>query len=178
MAMKTGKGNNMKKETLDAICGPLVGLKLLSVDRKHTYTEGDEITWEFRFVGGIVVWTYGPWRLIGNGRIIMSSEADGFQVSHAESIDAAQRVLTETANSRVVAASISANTGDLVIEFGGHVQLELLQISCLWQAWELLVQDQRYVCTGDGRIAKVVRLTDKVYRNELIEEDSDENARI
>lgn len=140
----------MNQEELRVYSKPLIGHRLISVEKL-------DHTWFFKFAGDITVATESLWRLLAEGRIAVTSEDHGHQFGLPKPVDAAERVLVTTTGLAVVAAEISQPTGDLIINFGGQVQLQLLQDSCGYEAWRLSAQGHEIICTGGGYLSHFPR---------------------
>lgn len=132
---------------LDAYCQPLLGLRLLSVSKL-------DYTWIFRFADGSLVLTESSWRLVADKAVRTSSEDHGQQFGLPAPVDAAKRVSSKIGRGQIVAASISAISGDLVIEFKGGVVLQFLQMSAGYEAWTLVLRGDEYHCVGGGHISR------------------------
>ena len=81
----------------------------------------------------------GPWRLIAEGRIVLSDGDDGEQFGLPAPVDAlteARKVLDDKTVATVTAAEV---TGDLEITFDGGVVLQLLSTSSGYEAWNATV---------------------------------------
>jgi hypothetical protein len=79
-----------------------------------------------------------PWRLIADEGISTSSEDHGQQFGLPRPIDA---------------ASVSGNSGDLVIEFRGKVFRELFQMPATDEAWVHQMHGDEYVYEGAAAFA-------------------------
>jgi hypothetical protein len=126
---------------------PLSGHQLVS-GQKNDYT------WFFGFAAGVSLATESPWRLIDDGRIAVSSEDHGHQFGLPAPVDAASEVLSCADGRTIEAASISS-FGDLIIQFSGRVQLQLLQLSRGYESWRLSAHGSESICLGEGGVAHV-----------------------
>jgi len=124
---------------------PLIGRQLLSLEKK-------DFSWFFAFGPGVTLTTESPWRLLDQGRIVVSSEDHGHQFGLPAPVDAGLRVLSRAAGRTVEAASVASDSGDLILQFSGHVFLELLQLSSGYESWRLLVNGSESICMGGGSI--------------------------
>jgi hypothetical protein len=135
------------KEELDSYIKPLIGHQLMSVEKI-------DYSWLFRFAGEITVATESFWRLINESRVVVTSEDHGQQFGLHEPVDAAAGVLSSVGGRNVEAARISESSGDLIIEFKGRAQLQLLQMSSGYESWRLSVRGTEVICGGGGEIAQ------------------------
>jgi hypothetical protein len=55
----------------------------------------------------------------------------------------------------VESATVVPDTGDLVIQLGPSVRLELLQLSIGYESWGLGTPEGRTICTGGGVLVDV-----------------------
>jgi hypothetical protein len=129
----------------DSCCRPVIGRQLVEVEHR-------DHSWFFRFGDDLSIATESPWRLLDVERIVVTSEDHGHRFALPEFVDAATRVRSLVAGRSVEAASISRSSGDLTIEFGGQVQLELLQMSAGYESWRLSSRSGETICLGGGRI--------------------------
>jgi hypothetical protein len=132
----------VKSAELDSYVKPLIGQQPMSVAKL-------DHSWFFRFGCDITVATESTWRLINEGRVVVTSEDHGHQFGLPEPVDASS-VQSGTVGVTVEAAAISASTGDLNVEFSGRAQLQLLQTSSGHESWRLSVQGTETICMGGG----------------------------
>jgi len=93
------------------------------------------------------------------GRVTVSSEDDGLPLGLREAVDAGSELASALEGRTVVAAGVSAATGDLTLDFGDALELQLLQLSAIRDAWTLDVPNGQApapaVCLGGGQVARV-----------------------
>jgi hypothetical protein len=133
---------------LDKYCRPLVGNELVSVETL-------DHSWFVRFGAGITVATESLWRLIADGRIVVTSEDHGHQFGLPGPVDAAVALLSSVRGRRVTAAGIAPSSGDLTIDFGEGMQLQFLQTSVGYESWRLSTDGTETICAGGGEIIHV-----------------------
>lgn len=139
----------MKELDYDSYCKPLVGLSLRSVEAANG-------CWSFMFTDDeILIRDAQPWRLLDGERIVVTSEDHGHPFGLPAPLDAAERVLAAVSGKVVVAACISRITSDLMIDFGGYLHLQCLQMSCGYESWRLAVRGSETICLGGGDICHV-----------------------
>jgi hypothetical protein len=136
------------KHELDRHVRPLVGNEVASVEKL-------DYSWFVRFGPGITVATESVWRLIGEGRIVLTSEDHGHQFGLPEPVDAEASLLVSLRGRRVTAAEIDPSSGDLTIDLGGGMQLQFLQTSLGYESWRLSAQGAETICGGGGEIIHV-----------------------
>jgi hypothetical protein len=142
-------GHPITPEAVASHASRLVGQRLQAIER----FEFDE--WIIRFSGGSTVQTGSAWRLIDRERVEVTSEDHGHPFGLPEPVDATVRVMASTRGREVTAVSIGARTGDLLIDFGKDVQVQLLQMSCGYEAWRLSGGGTELVCGGGGEIVQL-----------------------
>lgn len=154
-----GKITRDPKE-LASYCQPLIGHMLRSVEKVDS-------TWCFRFTSDITIGTEAQWRLMIKERMVITSEDDGQPFGLPEPVDAARIVMAKIGNHTIDSATISTSTGDLMIELSERAQLQLLQLSSGYEAWQIwvrwakaddsLVSETETLCMGGGDIAHYPR---------------------
>ncbi|MFY9620715.1 MAG: DUF6188 family protein [Pyrinomonadaceae bacterium] len=123
------------------------------VGRQCTAVHRDEFSWNFIFDAGAVT-TPCLWRLIDAGRIRVTSEDHGQQFGLPAAVDARAEVESRLVHHVIQSAKVRADTGDLILEFGGELVLELLQTSSGYEAWQLTSPGGEHVIAmGGGDLA-------------------------
>lgn len=140
----------MKSEEPDTHGRPLIGRQLLSVEKK-------DYSWFFGFGTGASLATESPWRLIEQGRIVVSSEDHGQQFGLPAPVDAGREFLSRVAGRTVEAVSVNSDSGDLLVRFQEQAYLQLLQLSSGYESWRLSVDGGESICMGGGNIAHFPR---------------------
>lgn len=125
---------------------PLIGLQVAVVEKLDD-------TLLCRFSSNDRAQTEGPWRLIRDRRVEVTSEDDGQRFGLPAPVDATA-IVREALTGKVVAkAEIHENTGDLALTFADGSELQLLQMSGGYESWRLYVKGQEIICTGGGSLA-------------------------
>jgi hypothetical protein len=119
--------------------------------------EKKDYSWFFMFTEGVSVATESPWRLINEGRIVVTSEDDGHQFGLPQPVDAASNVREALRGRTVEAAAICESSGDLIITFSEQAQLQVLQMSGEYESWRLSHVGGETICCGGGEIAHFAR---------------------
>lgn len=138
----------MAGNQLDQYLRPLTGNEVVSVDKL-------DYSWFVRFGPGITVATESVWRLIREGRIVLTSADHGHQFGLPEPVDAEASLWVSLRGRRVTAAEIDPSTGDLTIDLGVGMRLQFLQTSLGYESWRLSAQRAETICGGGGEIIHV-----------------------
>lgn len=105
--------------------------------------------WTFGFGGAGSLNVECPWRIVIDGRIALTAEDDGQQFGLPAPISAEDEAHSLVVGRTVTALLISSPAGDLRVEFGSTIALELFNNSRAYEAWEAIVRQ-------DGRPVMVV----------------------
>ena len=120
----------------------LVGLSITKIERfGQSY-------WRFTFGLDSVLTAECPWRVIKDGRIVLSSEDHGQRFGHPQPIDAESECKELIENRLIESISVSDETRDLKIEFGKGLRLEIIPLSSGYESWQI---------SGPGRFLVVVQ---------------------
>lgn len=115
--------------------------------------EQTDYSWFFSFGDGLAIGTESPWRLVTPDGIAVSSDDHGHQFGLPSPVDAADRVMSRLASHLVLAVSVDAKTGDLLVSFADKSHLQFLQMSCGYESWRVTTQHGESICLGGGKIA-------------------------
>ena len=129
---------------------PLIGRQLTAVEKR-------DYSWIFRFGDDAGVMTESAWRLMDGNRIVVASEDHGHKFGLPAPVDAVSKLQSFIVGRTVEAAEISMSSGDLIVAFGGTMQLQFLQLSSGYESWRLSVQGAETICTGGGGVAHFPR---------------------
>lgn len=135
------------KDEIDGYLNAIVGSQVVSVEKR-------DYSWFVAFGPSITVATETLWRLIGQDRIIVTSEDHGHQFGLPEPVDASSVMLSRLRGRAVTAAAIDASSGDLTITFGESLLAQFLQTSFAYESWRLYVHGTEIICTGGGDIVR------------------------
>jgi Family of unknown function (DUF6188) len=114
----------------------------------------DEISWFFHFVDGAGVRTESPWRLISEGRIVLSSEDHGQWYGLPEPIDAEVECHRRVVGSVIRFVEVRNETRDLVVTFESGDRLEIIPLSSGYESWEITAPGGRgIIAQGGGNLA-------------------------
>ncbi len=129
-------------------CAPLIGHSLQSCDKR-------DYSWFFVFADNLSIVTESPWRLITAEGIFVTSEDHSHPFGLPAPVDAAAKVLSETAGQTIVSAIIDPLMGDFTIQFTNHLSLQFLQLSSGYEAWRLYSAGAETICKGGGGTAHI-----------------------
>jgi hypothetical protein len=111
-----------------------------------------EFDWVFTFDGDACLVASCLWRLIENGRILVTSNDDGHQFDLPAPVDAAGDLNSRLKDASVESIELREGTLDLRILFDtGHI-IELLPDSAGYEAWDLSRESQQFIAVGGGAI--------------------------
>jgi hypothetical protein len=126
----------------------LVGQTLHSCEKR-------DYTWSFVFPENSSIYTQSFWRLVTQKGVRVTSEDHGHPFGLGYPVDAAQRVMEETANRKVISYEIKRLTSDLIIDFGDDVYLEFFDTSCGYESWGSHHESVQIFCQGGGNLVVV-----------------------
>jgi len=124
-------------------CELLIGHSLQSLAKR-------DFSWFFVFGDSLSIVTESPWRFITAAGIFVTSEDHGHPFGLPAPVDAAAKVLSETAGQTILSAIIDPLIGDFAIHFSNHLLLQFLQLSCGYEAWRLYSAGAETICMGGG----------------------------
>ena len=128
------------------------GLVAALVGRALRSVEKCDYTWVFAFDSGVAISSDADWRLVMDGRVRASSHDHGHVFGLPAPFDAVEKLQSSLVGCAVESAAIVADTGDLRLEFGRSVRLELLQLSTGYESWGLSTPQGRIICVGGGEL--------------------------
>jgi len=108
------------------------------VGRAVTSVTFDEpVSWTFCFgdKGHIIVQC--PWRILENGRMVCSIEDHRQPYGLPAPIDAAAEATELLSAAKIVRAQLREGTLDILVEFSGHLRLEIIPMSRGYESWQL-----------------------------------------
>ncbi len=112
----------------------------------------EEFTWGFIFSEGGWVTIESAWRLFDSEKIIVTSADHGHPFGLPKPLDAVVRASAMIVGKMVTGYSIRERSSDLVIEFEGNFYLEMLQLSCGYDAWQAALGTDGIICLGGGSL--------------------------
>lgn len=112
-----------------------------------------EFDWVFDFEHGIFLIAECLWRLVGDGRVVVTSNDHHQSFGRPASVDCVSEVNSHLAGIVVEQVELREGTLDLAIGFGGGLRLELFPDSSGYEAWNMSRLNERLVACGGGRLA-------------------------
>lgn len=111
--------------------GELRRVVLTSVDRHQAHL------WGFSFADRSVLTTQSPWRILRGEGMRVASEDDGHPFGLPAPVDAQAEARALLSGRAVASVEARPGCGDLRIEFGDGLALEILGTSVGHEAWQL-----------------------------------------
>jgi hypothetical protein len=93
------------------------------------------------------------WRLIERGRLRLTSEDHGHQYGLPAPLDAYVEAEVILRGRQVTAWRFRDGTADLILEFEGDVQLEVIATSSGYEPWNLAAPGVHVIALGGGGLA-------------------------
>ena len=112
----------------------------------------DTQEWVFTFTGQRALRVAAPWRLVFEGRIVIGCEDDGHLFGLEAPVDAKERVARAVEGQEVAEAAVN-NVGDLDLRFRAGSTLQVFNVSCGYEGWQLFgPAGRQVVAQGGGRV--------------------------
>ncbi len=126
----------------------LVGQRVASIDISAAPN-----SWVFRFERATLqVGSF--WRLVSDYNVTVTGSDHGQMFGHATPVDASSRIFAALGDRSVTATRLGPVTGDLTIEFGLLLRLQIVVQSSGYESWGLFRADgSQLVATSGGRVA-------------------------
>jgi hypothetical protein len=112
------------------IASRLVGHRLISVERS-------DYDWVFRFANNVGLRVACPWRILVEGRIAHGDTDHAQHFGLPAPIDGSERSNQLLCDKTIQSVAIREETGDLTVSFSGGTALEVLNLSCGYEGWQL-----------------------------------------
>lgn len=93
------------------------------------------------------------WRIVADGRLVLTSQDHGHQFGLSAPLDAYAMAESLLLGRRVTAVRLRRETADLVVEFDGGFFLEVLSDSSGYEPWQLAAPGVHLVALGSGEVA-------------------------
>jgi hypothetical protein len=128
----------------------LVGSQLIGIVAR-------EYDWVFDFAGGVSIVAESHWRLIDEGRVVLTDEDHGQKFGLKEPVDALPLVQTELNDSEVLRAEFSP-VSDLLLSFANGRGLQVLIGSAGYENWHVYGPDSAHTfAIGGGELCREAR---------------------
>lgn len=97
--------------------------------------ERREYDWTFDFGDGCVVDVASPWRIVAQGRIVLTASDDGHQFGLPKPVDAEAEANKLLGGLEATAASVDRQTADLRIIFANGGRVDVFNNSLGYEGW-------------------------------------------
>ena len=113
----------------------------------------EPLPWRFEFGENERLDVECLWRVLRDGRVLLTNEDHGQLFGLQSPVDSAQEAMKLLAGVPVTSVSIRATTADVAIRFQDGTELEIIPTSSGYESWQLRGPDGIcYVATGGGAI--------------------------
>jgi hypothetical protein len=109
--------------------------------------------WFFTFECGGGVSTEQAWRVLTSEGIVATSDDHGHQFGLPAPVDAPKRAKETIGANKVSTYCFSKGSSDLLIDFEGGAQLQLLNLSCGYESWHAVNDGVHVICMGGGNLS-------------------------
>ena len=110
--------------------------------------------WSFSFGPRIGIGAECPWRLLKDGRVVISSEDHLQQYGLPAPLDAAAVASEALASAPVTRVEVKEGTADLLLDFSGGLRLEFLPISSGYESWGVTTPSGfQVIAQGGGQLS-------------------------
>jgi hypothetical protein len=132
---------------VEKIAFSLVGHHLIEVERS-------DHDWLFRFANDVGLRASCPWRILVEGRIALGNGDHAQKFGLPEPVDGASCGHKLLLNKTIQGVAIRDDTGDLTVTFSEWTALEILNLSCGYEGWQLADgHGLNVVAKGGGEVA-------------------------
>lgn len=109
--------------------------------------------WRFSFGAREHIAAACLWRIVREGRIVVTARDHGHSFGFPAPVDAAGIAMEALSVARVTAAQLREATADIRLTFDTELCLEIISDSCGYESWQLYAPAGRcYVAQGGGQI--------------------------
>ena len=111
--------------------------------------------WDFIFDPKCGIGVECLWRIVEDGKVVLTSEDRGHQFGLPAPVDASAKATTLLSEQSITAVQLREATTDIVIELTGGLRLEIIPTSSGYESWQL--RDPfgfSYVAQGGGQICR------------------------
>ena len=106
--------------------------------------------WSFTVGLSLSVGVECPWRILDAGRIAISSEDHLQQYGLPDRLDAASIAANLLASRPITRVEVRESTADLLLEFEGHLSLEVIPFSTGYESWNIFGPSGFHVVAQGG----------------------------
>ena len=125
------------------------------VGRKIEKVEKENYSWCFMLDDRSCIATESPWRLTMADKIMVTSNDHGHFFGLSVPVDAATRAMQIVTGDPICSYELKKCTSDLVLYFTNGAIIELLNLSCGYEAWRTVHGAQEIICMGGGSISEI-----------------------
>lgn len=94
-----------------------------------------EAGWHLVMSSGLIIGSFEPWRLLGQGRILITGEDHGHIFGFPEPVDAESKFNELVKSATIERVAVDPVTGDLAIELSGPLVVQVLTMSAGYESW-------------------------------------------
>jgi len=98
----------------------------------------DPSSWWFELEGGGTLRVDTLWRIVAAGRVAATSADHGHRFGVPNPVNSAECATRALADAAVRQASVTEDTGDVVLEFDNATRLEILTTSSGYESWSIV----------------------------------------
>ena len=128
--------------------GWLVGRRIISVEKT-------DCSWFFVLDDGSSIGTESLWRLVADNKIVVTSEDHGHPFGLPAPVDAVERAMKTVGQNPISRFELRDATSDLVLHFANDASIEFLNLSCGYESWRTVHEQQEVICMGGGKLAEI-----------------------
>jgi hypothetical protein len=110
--------------------------------------------WNFTFSDQVTLGVECLWRLLENGRIVLTSCDHEQKFGLSSPVDAAFELNGKIANGKIESVELEPDTLDLTLVFTSGHRLEIIPDSSGYEAWQLVWSAGHLIAMGGGELAK------------------------
>ena len=107
-------------------------------------------TWFFAFGESLGISVECPWRLLENGRIVISSDDHRQQFGLPAIVDSVERASSLLDYKAIQRVEVRQGTVDLFIDFDGGIRLEIIPISSGYESWQISTPTGKHIVAQGG----------------------------
>lgn len=116
-------------------------------------TEKGDFDWVLHFAGDVTLRAECPWRILHDGRIALTDSDHAQQFGRPAPIDGPAESDRLLCGRSITRLTVHDETGDLTVAFGDQTKLEILNLSCGYEGWQLSDGAGGVVGMGGGGLA-------------------------
>jgi hypothetical protein len=96
-----------------------------------------EAEWHLVTSSGLIFGSFGPWRLLGPERILVTTEDHGHRFGLPEPVDAEAKFNEHLRSATIERVTVDPVAGDLAIEFSGSLVVQIPTTSAGYESWKV-----------------------------------------